>query len=60
MQETWVQPLGWEDLLENYPLSILACETIYHRLGLEPSQNTVWDLNPHSWDLNPAKTLLGT
>ena len=50
MQDTWLQSLGRKDLLENYPLSILACETIYHRLGLKPM----------CWDLNPAKTLLGT
>ena len=25
-------------------------------LGFEPSQNPVWDLNPHGWDSNPAKT----
>ena len=50
MQDAWVQSLGWKDLLENYPLCILACETIYHRLGLKPM----------CWDLNPAKTLLGT
>ena len=25
-------------------------------LGLEPSQNPAWDLDPHGWDLNPAKT----
>ena len=38
-------------------------ETVYHRLGLEPtwlglepSQNPGWALNPHSWDSNPAKT----
>ena len=24
--------------------------------GLEPSQNPDWDLNPHGWDLNLAKT----
>ena len=42
-------------------------ETIYHRLGLEPtwfglkpSQNPVWDSYSHGWDSNPAKTLLGT
>ena len=35
-------------------------ETIYHRLRLEPSHNPAWDLNPHDWDSNPAKTLLGT
>ena len=45
MQDAWVQSLGWKDLLENYPLCILACETIYHRLGLKPM----------CWDLNPAK-----
>ena len=39
MQDAWVQSLGWKDLLENYPLCILACETIYHRLGLKPNQN---------------------
>ena len=27
-----------------------------HVLGLEPSQNPAWDLNPHGWDSNPAKT----
>ena len=39
-------------------------ETIYHRLGLEPtwfglkpSQNPVWDSYSHGWDSNPAKTL---
>ena len=26
------------------------------RLGLEPSQNPDWDLNPHGQDSNPAKT----
>ena len=38
-------------------------ETICHRLGLEttwlglkPSQNPAWDLNPCGWDSNPAKT----
>ena len=38
-------------------------ETVYLRLGLEPmwlgfecSQNPVWKLNPHDWDLKPAKT----
>lgn len=31
-----------------------------HLLGLKPSQNPVWDSNPHGWDSNPAKTLLGT
>ena len=25
-------------------------------LGLEPSQNPAWNLNPHDWDSNPAKT----
>ena len=25
-------------------------------LGLEPSQNPAWDLDPHGWDLNLAKT----
>ena len=25
-------------------------------LGLEPSQNPDWDLNPCDWDSNPAKT----
>ena len=25
-------------------------------LELKPSQNPVWDSNPHGWDLNPAKT----
>ena len=30
-----------------------------HVLELEPSQNPTWDLNPHGWDLNPAK-ILGT
>ena len=25
-------------------------------LGLKPSQNLSWDLNPHGRDLNPAKT----
>lgn len=41
-------------------------ETFYHRLGLEltrlglkPSQNLAWDLNPYSWDSNPAKTHSG-
>ena len=24
--------------------------------GLEPGQNPDWDLNPRSWDSNPAKT----
>ena len=24
--------------------------------GLEPSQNLDWDLNPHGWGSNPAKT----
>ena len=24
--------------------------------GLKPSQNPAWDLNPHGWDSNPAKT----
>ena len=40
-----------------------AFESFYLRLvleptwlGLESSPNTVWDLNPHGWDLNPAKT----
>ena len=31
-------------------------ETFYLRLGLKPSQNPAWDLNPHGWDSNPAKT----
>ena len=38
-------------------------ETVYLRLGLEPmwlglkpSQNLAWDLNPYGWDSNPAKT----
>ena len=31
-----------------------------HVLGLKPSQMPVWDLNPHGWDSNQAKTLLGT
>ena len=35
-------------------------ETMYLRLGLQPSQNPAWDLNPWDWDSNPAKTLLGT
>ena len=42
-------------------------ETVHLRLrlepmwpGLEPSQNPVWDSNPCGWDLNSAKTLLGT
>ena len=26
-------------------------------LGLEPSQNPAWDLNPCGWDSNPVKTL---
>ena len=37
------------------------------RLGLEltrpwlkPGQRPVWDLNPHGWDLNPAKTQFGS
>ena len=37
-------------------------ETFYHRLGLEltwlglkPSQNLAWDLNPYSWDSNQPK-----
>ena len=41
-------------------------ETFYNRLGLElkwlglkPSQNLAWDLNPYSWDSNPAKTHSG-
>ena len=25
-------------------------------LAFEPSQNPAWDLNPHGWDSNPAKT----
>ena len=25
-------------------------------LGLKPSQNLVWDSNPHGWDSNRAKT----
>ena len=25
-------------------------------LELKPSQNPVWDSNPHGWDMNPAKT----
>ena len=25
-------------------------------LGLKPSQNSAWDLHPHGWDSNPAKT----
>ena len=56
--------------------SISGCETIYLRLGLEPmtwdqnpakpslglepSQNPAWDLNPGDWNSNPAKTLPGT
>ena len=31
-------------------------KTFYLRLGLEPSQNPAWDLNPRDWDSNPAKT----
>ena len=38
-------------------------ETVYHRLGLEPtclglepSQNPAWDSNPSGWNSNPAKT----
>ena len=38
-------------------------ETVYLRLGLEPTwlglkpgQNPVWDSNPHGWDSNSAKT----
>ena len=23
--------------------------------GLKPSQDPVWNLNPHHWDLNPAQ-----
>ena len=37
-------------------LFLVGSETIYHRLGLEPSQNPSWDLNPRGWDSNPAKT----
>ena len=37
-------------------LFLVGSETIYHRLELEPSQNPAWDLNPHGWDSNPAKT----
>ena len=29
-------------------------------LGLKPSQNPAWDLNPCGWDSNPAETLPGT
>ena len=31
-----------------------------HMLGLEPSQNSAWDSNPHGQDSSLAKTLLGT
>ena len=38
-------------------------ETVHLRLGLEPTQaglepgqNPDWDLNPHGWDSNAAKT----
>ena len=29
-------------------------------LGLKPSQNSAWDLNPCGWNPNSAKTLFGT
>ena len=42
---------------------VSPAETTYHRLGLEPmwlrlepSQNPAWNLSPHGWDWNPAKT----
>ena len=41
-------------------VSNIQSETIHLRLGLKPSQNPVWDLNPWNVDLNFNKTLLGT
>ena len=35
-------------------------ETMHLRLGLKPSQNSDWDLNPRGRDLNPAKIRIGT
>ena len=44
-----------------------SAEIVYLRLGLEPtwlglkpSQNPFWDLNPLGWDSDPAKILFGT
>ena len=53
--------------IPNFYLKYGSSETVYHRLeleptwlGLKPSKNSAWYLNPRGWDSNPVKTLLWT
>ena len=47
---TWTYMAG----TQTQPKPRLGLESTW--LGLEPSQNPAWDLNPRGWDSNPAKT----